>query len=162
MPTSTPTAQDLKPRNELFAERTLDSFSRQTFMTRLGAVLEDVRPGTVMIALDRTPDLCQQHGFFHGGVVGSVADNAGGYAAFTLLGAEDTILTVEYKLNLMAPADGDRLVAQGQVVRGGKTLTVCRSDVFVLRQGEKKLCATMLGTFMALHGRSDHATVAAA
>ena len=162
MSTSLTLQEEFKPRNRDFRQRTLDSFSRQTFMTRLGAVLEDVEPGSVTIALDRMPDLCQQHGFFHGGVVGSLADNAGGYAAFTLLGAEDSILTVEYKLNLVAPADGERLVAHAQVVRGGRTLTVCRADLYVLRQGEKKQCATMLGTFMALHGRSDHPSAAAA
>lgn len=145
-----------QPRNPEFRERTADSFGRQSFMKTIGARLTQVEPGRVRIDLDRDPGLCQQHGFFHGGVVGTVADNAGGYAAFSLLGEGDSILTVEYKLNLVAPARGERLIARGEVVRSGRTLIVCRSDVSVEEDGVEKPCATMLGTFMALHDRSDH------
>lgn len=145
-----------EPRNPDFQKRTAESFARQSFMETIGARLTRIEPGHVQIDLDHDPGLCQQHGFFHGGVVGTVADNAGGYAAFSLLGADDSILTVEYKLNLLAPARGERLIARGEVVRSGRTLIVCRSDISVEEDGAEKPCATMLGTFMALHDRSDH------
>ena len=101
------------------------------------------------------PDLTQQHGFFHGGLVGTLADNAGGYAAYTLMPADASILTVEYKINLLAPADGDLLIARGNVSRSGRTLTVCRSAVHVARSGTETLCAEALVTLMALPGRPD-------
>ena len=149
------TAAQFTPRNPDFETRVRDSFARQAFMTMLGAELTTVAPGHVTITLAHRPDLCQQHGFFHGGVVGTLADNAGGYASFTLFDAADSVLTVEYKLNLMAPAAGEALVVHGHVVRPGRTITVCRSEVSVVVDGAEKPCATMLGTFMTLHGRSD-------
>lgn len=147
----------LQPRNDDFVARTRASFARQAFMATLGARLESVEPGQVTIVLDHRPDLCQQHGFFHGGVVGTLADNAGGYASFSLMAAEDSVLTVEYKVNLMAPAQGEKLIVQGTVVRAGKTVTVARADVEVINGGVRVPCATMLGTFMTLHGKPDHA-----
>lgn len=146
-----------EPRNPDFAARTRDSFLRQSFMVTLGAELQSVEPGEVVIRLEHRSDLCQQHGFFHGGVVGTLADNAGGYATFSLLAKDDSVLTVEYKLNLMAPAEGEALVVTGSVVRAGRTITVARSEVSVLRGGTAVPCAEMLGTFMILHGKSDHA-----
>ena len=151
------TAPRFEPRNPDFAARTRDSFLRQSFMNTLGAELQAVEPGEVTIRLEHRPDLCQQHGFFHGGVVGTLADNAGGYATFSLLAKDDSVLTVEYKLNLMAPAEGEALVVTGSVVRAGRTITVARSEVSVLRSGTAVPCAEMLGTFMTLHGKSDHA-----
>ncbi len=124
-------------------------------MTSLGAELTSVSPGTVEIQIPYDKALTQQHGFFHGGVVGTIADNAGGYASFTLMSAEDSILTVEYKLNLMAPASGERLIARGEVVRPGRTLTISRADVFVVLHGAEVLCATMQGTFMTLENMPD-------
>ena len=111
--------------------------------------------GAVDIELEHRDELCQQHGLFHGGVVGTLADNAGGYASFSLMRAEDSVLTVEYKLNLMAPAQGDRLIARGRVVRAGRRLTVSRSDVYATAGDRETHCATMLGTFMTMQDVSD-------
>lgn len=145
-----------EPRNPEFAARVRDSFIRQTFMISIGAVLEDVVAGSVTIKLPKRDDLLQQHGFFHGGLVGTIADTVGGYSAFTMMRAQDSVLTVEYKLNIMAPAVGDELIAVGQVVRAGKTLSVCRSDVYAVIDGARKHCASMLGTFMTLADTPDH------
>jgi uncharacterized protein (TIGR00369 family) len=144
-----------EPRNPAFAERVRDSFSRQSFMGHIGAELTCVEPGVCDITLPYSEDICQQHGFFHGGVVGAIADNAAGYAAFTLMDAETSILTVEFKLNLLAPGEGERLVSRARVLRPGRTLTVCRSDVFGLSEGVEKHCATALVTLIALPGRAD-------
>ena len=146
----------LEPRNEQFAERVRASFDRQAFMHTLGAQLTDVLPGYVEIRLPYADALCQQHGFFHGGVIGTLADNAGGYAAFSLMAAKDSVLTVEYKVNLLAPGRGEALIARGQVVRPGRTLTVCETRVFAVADGREQLCATALCTLMTLADRPDH------
>jgi uncharacterized protein (TIGR00369 family) len=99
--------------------------------------------------------LTQQHGYFHAGVTGAIADSACGYAAFTLMAAEDSVLTVEYKINLLAPADGEELVARARVVRSGKTLKVCMADVFVKKGAAENHCATVLATIMCMAGRVD-------
>ena len=106
------------------------------------------------IELPYSDAVSQQHGFFHGGVIGTIADSAGGYAAFGLMDAEDGILTVEYKLNLMAPADGDLLIARGRVVRPGRTLTVARAEVGVVKDGVEVACAAMQQTLMRIVGRA--------
>ena len=144
-----------KPQNPDFAKRVGDSFTRQQFMNFLAARITAVEPGAVDIELDHREELCQQHGLFHGGVVGTLADNAGGYASFSLMRAEDSVLTVEYKLNLIAPAQGDRLIARGRVIRAGRRLTVSRSDVYATADGKETHCATMLGTFMTMQDISD-------
>jgi len=126
--------------NPDFAARVRDSFARQAFMTTLGAAVVDVRPGHCEIALDYRPALSQQHGYFHGGVIGCLADNAGGYASFTLAPADASILTVEYKLNIVAPGDGERLIARGQVVKPGRTLVIARTEVSVVKVGQEN-CA---------------------
>ncbi len=138
------------PRNPDFAARVQRSFENQGFMAHLGAKLSSVEAGFVEIELPFKAELRQQHGFFHGGVVGSLADNCGGYAAYTLLRAQDSVVTVEYKLNIMAPAAGDTLMAQGRVVRAGRQLFVTQADVFSRKDGRDIHCATMLGTFMTL------------
>jgi uncharacterized protein (TIGR00369 family) len=99
-------------------------------------------------------ELSQQHGFFHAGMIATIADSAGGYAAFTLFPAEAGVLTVEFKLNLLAAADGELAVAQGEVIRSGRTLTVCRIDAFVEKQGKRTHCATGTQTLMCLVGRA--------
>jgi uncharacterized protein (TIGR00369 family) len=137
-------------RNPDFERDVRDSFARQAFMNRLGAELLLVEPGRTEIALGYDESLSQQHGYFHGGVIGTLADNAGGYAAFSLMPAGMTVLTVEYKLNIVAPGKGERLVARGQVLRPGRTLIVTRSDVFAVDGGVEKLCATSLQTTMCL------------
>ena len=142
------------PKDPGFERRTRESFSRQGIMAHLGATLEGVAPGRVDIAASFRPELSQQHGFFHAGVVATLADSAGGYAAFTLFPAEAAVLTVEFKINLLAAADGERLHAFGEVIRAGRTLTVCRFDAFVEKAGTRTHCATGTQTLMALVGRA--------
>ena len=142
------------PADPGFESRTRASFARQGAMALIGARLERVEPGRVEIHLPFRPDLSQQHGFFHAGMIATIADTAGGYAAFTLFPPEAGVLTVELKVNLIAAADGERAIAVGEVIRSGRTLTVCRLDAFVEKGGERVHCATGLATLMALTGRS--------
>ncbi|MFQ5766297.1 MAG: PaaI family thioesterase, partial [Rhodospirillales bacterium] len=107
-----------------FAARVEQSFAAQGIMVTIGARLTRIEPGYCEIELPYSDAVSQQHGFFHGGAIGTIADSAGGYAAFSLMDADDGVLTVEYKLNLMAPALGERLIARGRVLRPGRTLTV--------------------------------------
>jgi uncharacterized protein (TIGR00369 family) len=100
-------------------------------------------------------ELTQQHGYFHAGVTASIADSASGYAAYSMMPADSSVLTVEYKINLVAPAKGAALIARGRVLRAGKTLKICAADVFIVNGTEEILCATSLSTIMALAGRSD-------
>jgi uncharacterized protein (TIGR00369 family) len=122
-------------------------------MAHLGACLDRVEPGFVEISLAFRPELSQQHGFFHAGIVATVADSAGGYAAYTLFPADAGVLTVEFKINLMAPADGERIFASGQVIRSGRTITVAQFDVHVEKAGRRRHCATGLQTIMRIVGR---------
>ena len=140
-----------------FATRVRASFGRQRIMELLGAEMSHIEPGHCEIRLPFREDLCQQHGFFHGGVIGAIADSAGGYAGFSLMPEDTSVLTVEYKLNLVAPADGDCLVARGRVIKPGRTLVVCSADVTVRKDGRETLCATLLQTLMTMHGRPDAA-----
>lgn len=150
-----------KPRFEAqdpeFARRVQESFARQGLMNHLGAKLVSVEPGGVEIRVPFRSELTQQHEYFHAGVTGAIADSACGYAAYTLMPADSSVLTVEYKMNLLAPADGEELIARARVVRSGKTLKVCSADVFVLKGGEENHCATMLSTVMCLAGKPDRA-----
>ncbi len=146
---------EFTPSNPNFAERTRSSFARQGFMAYLGAELSALEPGACEIRLPYRDELTQQHRYFHGGVIGALADNAGGYAAFTLMGEDDTVLTVEFKLNIVAPGEGEFLVARGHVVKAGRTLTVCRSDVFGIAGGVETLCGTAQITLMRLADRPD-------
>ncbi len=143
------------PSDPDFEKRVRDSFSRQAFMEFIGARLVEVGPGYCGINVGYKRELCQQHGFFHAGVVGTLADNSAGYAAFSLMPADSSILTVEYKLNLVAPGDGDLLVGRAHVIKPGHTLTICRSEVFAVKDGLEKLCATSLVTLMEMKGRAD-------
>ncbi len=138
-----------------FESKIRGSFSRQPFMSFIGARLVEVKPGFCQIGLQYNKNLSQQHGFFHGGIIGTIADNSAGYAAFSLMPANVSILTVEYKLNLIAPGDGNLLIGRGQVIKPGRTLTICKSDVFIVKEGVEKLCATALVTLMAMVGKTD-------
>ena len=123
-------------------------------MAFIGARLLRVEPGFVEIDLPFRPELTQQHGFFHAGMLSTIADTAGGYAGFTLFPPEAGVLTVEFKINLIAAADGERALAVGEVIRSGRTLTVCRLDAWVEKAGRRTHCATGTQTLMALVGRS--------
>jgi len=147
--------EEFQPHDDAFAERVRASFDKQGVMAHIGAALGAVRPGYCEITLPYSQAVSQQHGFFHGGVVGTIADSAGGYAAYSLMGPEDGILTVEYKLNLMAPADGEELIARGYVVRPGRTLTVSRAEVVVVKDGKPVPCAALQQTLMRIAGRAD-------
>lgn len=138
-----------------YDRRVRASFDRQTIMGLIGARLAGVGPGVVEIELPFRADLCQQHGFFHAGITSTIADSAGGYAGFSLFPAEASILTVEFKINLLAPADGELLRAVGRVVKPGRTLTVTEVDVSVIKNGGEKACARMTQTLMCLAGRPD-------
>jgi uncharacterized protein (TIGR00369 family) len=138
-----------------YEQRVRDSFLRQPFMASLGAVLARVAPGVVEIELPFRPELTQQHGFFHGGATSSIADSAGGYAGYTVFPANSSVLTVEFKMNLVAPASGKSLRAVGQVVRSGRTLTFCDLTVFARTDDGEKLCATGQQTLICLRDRSD-------
>lgn len=124
-------------------------------MKRLGARLTGLCPGQCEIRVAFSPDLTQQHGYFHAGVSGAIADNTCGYAAYTLMPADSSVLTVEYKMNLLAPADGEELIARARVLRSGKTLKICAADVYVLKGGRETHCATVLSTIMCLPGKSN-------
>ena len=136
-----------------FAERVRASFALQHAMTLIRATIPVVAHGRIEIHLPHWPGVEQQHGFVHGGVVGMIADSAAGYAANTLTPADTSVLTVEYKLNLVAPADGERLVARGEVVKPGRTLIITKAEVFAIRDGKWTLCALMQQTIMAMHGK---------
>jgi uncharacterized protein (TIGR00369 family) len=124
------------------------SFARQGAMTTLGAELADVAAGRVVIALPIDERLSQQDGFLHAGVVVAALDSACGYAALTTMPDDSEVLTVELKVNLLAPASGDWVVAEGEVVRAGRMLTVCRGDAFAEQPGERTHVATMLATMV--------------
>ena len=141
-----------------FAERVRNSFESQPFMEYIGAILEKVNAGAVDVFLPHRPQLTQQHGFFHGGVIATVADNAGAYAAFTLAPASASILTVEFKVSLLSPGAGDALVARGRVLKPGRSLVVSRTDVHARSGDNEKLIATALVTLMLLEGRDDMPT----
>lgn len=110
-----------------------DSFARQGLMQLLGVRVVDVQPGRVVLEAPYRPDLTQQHDFFHAGVGTSMADSAGGYAAYSLMKPGEDVLATEFKVNLVAPAKGDRLVAVGHVLKGGKTLMVNECEVFAVK-----------------------------
>lgn len=144
-----------EPRNPAYADRVQSSFDRQQIMALLGAKLTRLAPGECEIQLAFKPELTQQHGYFHGGIIGTIADSAGGYAGFTLMPEESSVLTVEYKMNLLAPGDGELLIARGRVLKAGRTLVVSQVDAFVVKGGRETLCATLLQTLMTMHGRPD-------
>jgi uncharacterized protein (TIGR00369 family) len=127
-----------------------ESFGRQGLMTTIGARLVDVQPGQVRIEVPHTPALTQQHGYFHAAVVTAAADTAGGYAALTTMDAEDDVLAVEFKVNLLRPAVGERIVATATVLKSGRTLTVCRADVHAWSEGKATLVAVMTQTNIRL------------
>jgi uncharacterized protein (TIGR00369 family) len=138
------------PKTPRFEERVRESFARQGLMKSINARISRVAPGEVVIELPFRDDLTQQHGYLHAGIVTSIADTACGYAAFTLMPEEADVLSVEYKINLLSPARGDRFIARATVKRAGRNLTVCEAEVFAVNSGEEKLIAAMLATMMAI------------
>lgn len=136
-----------------FESRVRDSFTRQTFMAMLGASLTRVAPGEVTITLPVRAALAQQHGSVHAGALASILDSAAGYAAFSLMPADAGVVSVEFKVNLLEPAVGDRIEARGRVVRAGRTLSACTAEAWAISGSDEKLVATLQGTMMCLLGR---------
>jgi len=135
-----------KPKDPAYEARVRESFARQSHMATLGASIAFIAPGEVHLALPFAPQFCQQNGYLHAGAITSVADSASGYAAYTLGPPDTDVLAVEFKINLLAPAKGEGFLACAQVLRPGRTLTVCRADVFATGMSERVLVATMLST----------------
>jgi len=133
--------------------RVRSSFARQQFMDTLGASLHAVAPGAVEITMAPSPAICQQHGFVHAGAISAIADSAAGYAALSLMPPGAGVLTTEFKINLVAPAAGERIVARGRVIKPGRTLTLTQSEVFAVRDGQEKLVALLTATMMTVTGR---------
>ncbi|WP_425404210.1 PaaI family thioesterase [Hwanghaeella sp.] len=147
------------PKNPDFETRVRDSFARQPFMAHCNITMPVVAAGYVEMRVDYDRALTQQHGFLHGGLVGTVADCTAGYAAFSLMRAEDSVVTVEYKINMLAPAHGRTMIGRSRVIRAGGSLMVCQSDLYVLSGQEdgasEKHCATALVTLMVLKNTPD-------
>lgn len=141
------------PESADYEERIRLSFARQGLMSTLKATLGNVSPGLVEIAMRPDPAISQQHGFVHAGALSAIADTAAGYAALTLMPRGRGVLTTEFKINLVAPAVGDRILARGRVVKAGRTLTLAQTEVFAESGGQEKLVALLTATLMAVEGR---------
>jgi uncharacterized protein (TIGR00369 family) len=144
------------PPDPDYAARVRASFDRQSAMRLIGARMTRIAPGACTIELPCRDDLTQQHGYIHAGIVSMIVDSAGGYAGFTLFPGDASVLTVEYKLNLVAPATGERLVAEASVVKPGRTLVITRGEVYAERAGARTLCAIMQQTLIVLAGKPDY------
>jgi uncharacterized protein (TIGR00369 family) len=142
------------PRNPDWEATVRASFARQKVMNLIGAEMGALAPGQCEIRLPFRDDLTQQNGYFHAGITGTIVDSAGGYAGLTLMPAGADVLTVEFKLNLLAPADGELLVAEGQVLKSGRNLVITRGEVYAIRGGRAVHCATMQQTLMTMHGKA--------
>lgn len=140
-------------RDPDYERRVRGSFARQRAMETFGARLLRVAPGEVEIGFDFREDFTQQHGYLHAGVVTALVDTACGYAALTLTEPGAEVLSVEFKLNLLSPAAGERFAARARVVRAGRNITVCAGDLYALKgDGAEKVVATMLATMMKVAG----------
>jgi uncharacterized protein (TIGR00369 family) len=138
------------PPDPNYRERVVASFAQQSVMRLIGATLLTVEPGHVVVELPFRADLCQQNGFLHAGIITTIVDSACGYAAYTLMPADSNVLSIEFKLNLLAPAIGERFEAHGRVLRNGRTITVCTGDLLAFQAGSEKQVATMLATMMVM------------
>jgi uncharacterized protein (TIGR00369 family) len=145
--------QVFTPADAAFEQRVRASFARQRVMDTIGASLTSVSPGEVVIELPFREDLTQQHGYLHAAIVTAIVDSACGYAAHSLMPSDAAVLTVEYKVNFLAPAAGRKFIAQGRVTKPGRTLTVTTGDVFAETDAGLKPIATMLATMMAVSHR---------
>ena len=145
---------DFVPPDPDFERRVRADFARQKAMALIGAELTRVEPGRVTIEVPYREDLTQQHGFFHAGIISTAADSAGGYAGYSLMPADSQVLSVEFKVNLLAPADGERILAHGRAVRSGRNITVCELEVEVVKNGARKVCSVGLQTLMCVQGRA--------
>ena len=136
-------------------QRIRASFAKQGHMTAIGATIGPISRGSVEIALRPSPATSQQHGFVHGGIVSALADTAAGYSALSVMPPGTGVLTVEFKINFVSPAIGDRIIARGRVLKPGRTLVLTQAEVFAETAGKEKLIAVLLGTMMAVQDRDD-------
>jgi uncharacterized protein (TIGR00369 family) len=139
-----------EPRMADWDGRARRVFAAQGLMSHLGARIAELAPGRCVLATEFAPHLAQQNGFFHAGVTSALADTAGGFAAYTLFAEDANVLTVEFKINLIAPAAGSRMYAVANVIRSGRSLTTCQVDVDVETPVGRKACAVMLMTLIAI------------
>jgi len=145
------------PVSPEIAARARESFARQGLMAHLGAEMTEIRAGLVTLRLPFRPELTQQHGYFHAGGTSAIADSAGGYAGFTLFPENSSVLTVEFKMNLISPGQGDFLEATGRVIKAGRTLTICQLDVWGVTAERRKHVATGQQTLICMLDRPDTA-----
>ncbi len=138
-----------------YKTRVMDSFQRQPFMQTLGIELVQIDSGYCEMKLPYKKELTQQHGYFHAGVIATIADNSAGYAAFSLMQPTSSPLTVEFKINLLSPGQGEFLCAKSRVIKNGRTLKICQTEVFNEREGKEILCAIAIVSLMELENRSD-------
>jgi uncharacterized protein (TIGR00369 family) len=151
----TPSTRRFDPRDPAYEARVRASFARQRAMHTIGAGIVRVEPGEVELSLPFRDDLTQQHGFLHAGIVTTLLDSACGYAALSLMDKESAVLSVEYKVNLLAPAIGERMRAIGRVIKPGRTLLVCTGDVIAVGGDRETHVSAMQATMMAVRGRPD-------
>ena len=140
-----------QPRDSDFKTRVRNSFDAQAVMQTINAQLVTVDPGQVVIELPYQTGLTQQNGFIHAGISSTIMDSACGYAAFSLMPADASVLTIEFKINLLAPASGESFRAIGEVRKPGKSIFVAEANLYAIESGQQKLVATMVGTLMALY-----------
>jgi uncharacterized protein (TIGR00369 family) len=141
---------DLTPQNPDFAAVVAESFDRQGLRKALGIELAEVAPGAGVLVAGHHAGLLQQHGYFHGALIGAMLDSAGGYAGYSLMPPGSEVLTTEYKVNFLAAARGEQLVVRAKVVKPGRTLTVTTAEAFCVQGGVERLCAVMLQTLIRL------------
>ena len=145
---------DFVVQDEQFEERVRKSFARQRAMETLGITLEKIEPGRIELRMPYNEAYTQQHGFLHAGIVSTALDSACGYAAFSLMPKEAAVLSIEYKINFLAPAKGNNFIFIGRVLKAGRTVSVCLGEAYSENcAGERKLVAQMTGTIMAVIGR---------
>lgn len=138
-------------KNDNFRQTVIDSFAHQSIIKTLGATLSRVESGYCEISMPYNSNSTQQHGYLHAGVVSTIADSAAGYAAFTLSPPQSSVLTTEFKINLLSPAKGESFIAKANVIKAGKTLQIVLSEVFSIESNEEKLCAVLLATIMTMN-----------
>lgn len=145
----------VKPLNPDFRARVRQSFAQQAMMATLGVQLEGVDHGAVSFSMRHHEPVTQQHGFVHGGAIAAIMDSVCGYSAFSMMAKEAEVLTVEFKVNFVAPALGEKYIFRGTVLKPGRTLMVTEGKAFAVNDGEEKLVAAMMATMMVVTGRED-------
>lgn len=147
--------RSFEPRDPDWESKVRASYAKQGAMGLIGAQLIELRPGYCEIHMPWRADLTQQNGYFHAGIIATVVDSAAGYAGFTLMPPGSSVLSVEFKLNLLAPGDGELLIATGEVIKSGKTLVITRGEAYVVKGDKTTHCSTMQQTLMTMHGKAE-------